>query len=111
MEIFFEKNQFWNGCFMQNKNLIYLFVYCICLFAFGCKSKKQNQLFTSLSSKESGIDFAICIDISGSMDAYLAAAKTAVATLVTLLKTMPNVPSIKVGFVPYRDHDHPYDAT
>jgi len=47
---------------MKNRNLIYLFVYCICFFACGCKEKKQNQLFTSLSPKETGIDFSNNID-------------------------------------------------
>ncbi|HEY5368449.1 MAG TPA: VCBS repeat-containing protein [Hanamia sp.] len=47
---------------MKNRNLVYLLVYCFCFFAFGCKSKKQNQLFTSLSSKETGIDFSNNID-------------------------------------------------
>ncbi len=47
---------------MKNKNLVYLFVYCTCFIAFGCKEKKQNQLFTFLSSKESGIDFSNNID-------------------------------------------------
>jgi len=47
---------------MKNRNLIYLLVYCICFFACGCKSKKQNQLFTSLSPKETGINFSNNID-------------------------------------------------
>ena len=47
---------------MKNRNLVYLFVYCLCFFVGGCKEKKQNQLFTSLSSKESGIDFSNNID-------------------------------------------------
>ena len=47
---------------MQNKNLIYFFVYCLFFFACGCKEKTQNQLFTSLSPKETGIDFSNDID-------------------------------------------------
>ena len=47
---------------MQNKNLVYLFLYYVCLFVYGCKNKKQNQLFTSLSSNDTGIDFSKNID-------------------------------------------------
>ena len=47
---------------MQSKNLFYLFVYCLCFIAFSCKEKKQNALFTSLSSKETGINFSNNID-------------------------------------------------
>ena len=47
---------------MPNKNLIYLFVCCLCFYVCGCKEKKQNQLFTSLSSNETGIDFSNNID-------------------------------------------------
>ncbi len=47
---------------MKNRNLIYLLVYCVCFLACGCKAKKQNQLFTSLSPKETGIDFSNNID-------------------------------------------------
>jgi hypothetical protein len=47
---------------MQNKNLIYLLVYCLCFVASSCKEKKQNALFTSLSSQETGIYFSNTID-------------------------------------------------
>jgi hypothetical protein len=47
---------------MQNKNLTYLFVYCLCFIAFSCKEKKQNALFNSLSSDETGIHFSNTID-------------------------------------------------
>jgi hypothetical protein len=47
---------------MQNKNLVYLLVYCICFIAFGCKEKNKNQLFYFLSAKESGVDFSSNID-------------------------------------------------
>jgi len=47
---------------MQNKNLVHLSVYCLLLIVCGCKSKNQNQLFTSLSPKETGIDFSNNID-------------------------------------------------
>ena len=47
---------------MQNKNFIYLLVYCLCFVASSCKEKKQNALFTSLSSQETGIDFSNTID-------------------------------------------------
>jgi len=47
---------------MQNRNRLYLLVYCICVIASGCKNNPKNQLFTSLSSKETGIDFSNDID-------------------------------------------------
>ena len=47
---------------MKNKNLVYLLVCCICTLTFGCKEKDQNQLFSSLSLNESGIDFSNNID-------------------------------------------------
>ena len=47
---------------MKNKNLLYLFVYCVCFIACGCKEKNRNQLFSFLSSKQSGIDFSNNID-------------------------------------------------
>ena len=47
---------------MKNKNLLYLFVYCVCFIVSGCKEKNRNQLFSFLSSKQSGIDFSNNID-------------------------------------------------
>ncbi len=47
---------------MQNRNRTYLFVYCLCFLAFSCKEKKQNALFTSLSSQQTGIHFSNTID-------------------------------------------------
>src|SRR5690242_5181263 len=47
---------------MKNKNLLYLFVYCVCFIVSGCKEKNKNQLFSFLSSKQSGIDFSNNID-------------------------------------------------
>jgi len=47
---------------MKNKNLLYLFVYCDYFIVFSCKEKNKNQLFSSLSSKQSGIDFSNNID-------------------------------------------------
>ena len=47
---------------MKHNNIIYCITCCICCIVFGCKQKNQNQLFTSLSSNETGIKFSNDID-------------------------------------------------
>ncbi len=47
---------------MKYNVIVYCISCCICFIAFSCKEKNQNQLFTFLSSKETGIKFSNDID-------------------------------------------------
>lgn len=46
---------------MKHNNLIFC-ISCFCFIVCGCKEKTYNQLFTALSSKETGITFTNTID-------------------------------------------------
>ncbi|MEO7044874.1 MAG: VCBS repeat-containing protein [Ferruginibacter sp.] len=47
---------------MKHKNIIWLISITCCVFATGCKQKNEGQLFTSLTSNETGIKFSNDID-------------------------------------------------